>query len=118
MSSVRDILQKINRIDKVTGAILSSYEGIIIDSLLREGKDDTLQAGVSSHKLTKIKEICQRLNFGNLHQLNLYGADGMQCLYAFSGKFLVVNCHKDANINYVSMELKPLIQEINLILSR
>ena len=40
MSTIKEIIQKINKIDKVTGTILSSYEGIIIESLLREGKDD------------------------------------------------------------------------------
>ena len=118
MGTIREILQKINKIEKVTGSVLSSSEGIIIESLLREGKDDTLQAGIASHKLTKIKESFARLDLGGLKQMNLYGANGNQCLFEFNGKFLIVNCHKEANINYVSLELQPLIEEINKILTK
>lgn len=118
MSTVKEVIQKINKIDKVTGTILSSYEGIIIESLLREGKDDVLQAGIASHKLTKIKESLARMKLSGLKQMNLYGTNGSQCLFEFNGKFLVVNCHKDANINYVSLELQPLIEEINKILTK
>lgn len=117
MSTIREILQKINKIDKVTGSVLSSYEGIIIESNLREGKDDVLQAGIASQKLTKIKDALGRLSLGGLKQMYLYGASGNQCLFEFKGKFLIVNCHKDANINYVSLELQPLIEDIDKILT-
>jgi len=118
MSTIKEVMLKISKIDKVTGAILSSYEGIIIDSMMREGKDEVLQAGIASHKLTKAKESLSRLNLGEIKQMNLYGANGSQCLFEFNGKFLVVNCNKDANINYVSLELQPLIEDINKILTK
>lgn len=116
MTAIKPFLQRVNKIDHVTGCVLSSKEGIIIDSLLREGKDDDLQAGICSRKLEKIKESLSRLNLGEVKQVNLYGEKANQCVFSFAGKLLIVNCRKEANINFIAFELEPVLKEIIEIL--
>lgn len=116
-TGMSEILSKINKIDKVSGCIISSYDGIILDSSLREGIDADLQAGIGSHKVTRIKDSFKRLEFGDVTQIILYGKEGNQCIYDFNGNLLLINCDKTANINFIGIELEPLVEEIRKVLA-
>ncbi|PCJ60509.1 MAG: hypothetical protein COA79_08015 [Planctomycetota bacterium] len=116
-TGISGILDKINKIDKVLGCIISSYDGIILDSSMREGSDPEFEAGIGSHKVSRIKDTFKRLEFGEIEQITLYGKEGNQCIYDFNGNILLINCHKNANINFIGIEVEPFVEEIKKVLA-
>ncbi|ACI19336.1 roadblock/LC7 domain-containing protein [Dictyoglomus thermophilum] len=108
MASIRETLEEISRLDGVQVSVLVSDDGLLIESVAKDGSNTESLAAVASGSLRASEMIGMELAKGSTREMVIIFEDGAVFIVPLEGKpaILVVVSSKGANLGKIRIGIK------------
>lgn len=108
MATIRETLEEISKLDGVQVSVLVSDDGLVIESVGRDGSNAEPLAAVASGSLRASEMIGTELAKGSTREMVIIFEDGAVFIVPVEGKpaILVVVSNKGANLGKIRIGIK------------
>lgn len=109
---MQEILVQLNRVRGVGGSALVSAEGLLMESSLRQGSDESALAAAVGALIDHGQRLAQQLNLGKPASFQAGSDQGGLLIFATGPAWLVLVVDPAANQTMLQLEAKPFIERI------
>ncbi len=117
MNMIRTAIEKFNKTMGVTGALVCTYDGILIEGQISERFDRDMLSALASSVGLALKNACKEMAFSSYSQYHITASRGDMVISDLGSSLFVVILEKGIDIGSVNAEMFQTANQIKKIVS-